>query len=216
MLYTYIITSTKGPLQTAVPSLLYLCTQTPHITKTLLYGLLCAFGSYSTSQWNSCARRRVTTVLIVKWPTFTDANTHNFTLLKIKFTYLNREIHCILMTCCISSVSFSKKCCLNHNFIFFSSNNTFFITHRLKFKHQPTHVKVNKTSIWMLFWVSYTLIIHGKSFYKDHADNCDKVMNSVTRIRVAHAGITTVFNILWKNLLIKHNIPNNFLHQPAT
>jgi len=52
--------------------------------------------------------------------------------------------------------------------------------------------------------------------YQDQADKYDKVMNSVTCIRVVHAGITTVFHISWKYLLIKCNIPNNFLHQPAT
>jgi hypothetical protein len=42
-------------------------------------------------------------------------------------------------------VSFSTKCCLFHDFIFFCSNKMFFlINHALRFKHQPRHSNVNK------------------------------------------------------------------------
>jgi len=40
----------------------------------------------------------------------------------------------------------STECHLSHNCIFFCPNNTFFINHVIKFKHQPdrlmTHVKI--------------------------------------------------------------------------
>jgi len=60
---------------------------------------------------------------------------------------------------------------------------------------------VNKTSSWTLFLVSCTLVILGKRFDKDQADNCDKVMNPVTCISVAHAEITRVFNISMNSVI---------------
>jgi hypothetical protein len=78
--------------------------------------------------------------LTVKGPTFAYANTCKKAPLQI---YLgNKEIYCIFKTCCIISVLFPTKCRLFHNFIFFSSNNTIFIYHALKFKYQPGHLKV--------------------------------------------------------------------------
>jgi hypothetical protein len=136
------------------------------------------------------------------------ANICSFTLFKINFTYINQEIHCfIFQKYVIYFITSSSSVQIIH---------TFFITHTLKYKHQPSHLNVNKTSRWTPFWVSYTFIIHSKCFYKDHDDNYDKVMNSVTYFRVAHAGITTVLSISWKYLSIKCNTPNTFLHQPAT
>jgi len=46
-------------------------------------------------------------------------------------------------TCWIISVLFSTKCCLFCNFIFFTANNVFFITHVLKFKCPPCRIEVN-------------------------------------------------------------------------
>ena len=74
---------------------------------------------------------------------FAYANASKITPMKIHFKYLgNKEMYCIFKTCFIVSVLFSTKCCLFHNFIFFCSNNTFFIHHVLKFKYQPSHSKI--------------------------------------------------------------------------
>jgi hypothetical protein len=63
--------------------------------------------------------------------------------LEIHIIYLgNKRIHCIFKTCCIISVLFSTKCHLYHKFIFFYSNNMFYIKHVLKFKYQCSHLKI--------------------------------------------------------------------------
>ena len=46
------------------------------------------------------------------------------------------------MTFYIIPVLFFTQCCLLHNFIFFCSNNGFFINHTLVCKYQPSHLKV--------------------------------------------------------------------------
>jgi len=54
----------------------------------------------------------------------------------IKFTFLGyNKIWYILNAPCIISVSVSTKCHSLHKFIFFCSNNTFFIYHALQFKY---------------------------------------------------------------------------------
>jgi hypothetical protein len=51
-----------------------------------------------------------------------------------------KEIYCVFKACCIICVLFSTKCRLLHNFIFFCSNNIFFVNCALKY--QPSHLKV--------------------------------------------------------------------------
>ena len=63
--------------------------------------------------------------------------------LKIHFMYSgNKEIYCIFKTYCMSSVLFSTKFCLFHNFMFLFPNKAIFINHVLKFKFQPGWVMV--------------------------------------------------------------------------
>jgi hypothetical protein len=46
----------------------------------------------------------------------------------INFIYLdNKAVYCSCKTCCTISAPFSTKCLLPHKFIFFCSNNVFFI-----------------------------------------------------------------------------------------
>jgi hypothetical protein len=83
--------------------------------------------------------------MILRWWTltfwrlaFVYVNEDRKTPLEIRFIYLgNKEIYWIFKTCYIISVLFSTKFHLLHNFTFFSSNNTFFINHVLKFKYLP-------------------------------------------------------------------------------
>ena len=64
--------------------------------------------------------------------------------LEMNFIQLGKKkIYCIFQTCCIISALFSTKCYLFHNFIFFCSNNIFFINHVLKFKYESSHLRVN-------------------------------------------------------------------------
>jgi len=73
---------------------------------------------------------------------FTYTNAQNKTPLEIHFTYLgNKENYCIFKTGSITSVLFSTKYNLFHNFIFLCSNNMLFINHELKFKYQASHSK---------------------------------------------------------------------------
>jgi hypothetical protein len=67
------------------------------------------------------------------------ANACMKTTLDVHFIYLgNKEIYRIFKAWYIISVSFSTKCNLFYNFIFFCSNNTnFFINHALKLKYTP-------------------------------------------------------------------------------
>jgi hypothetical protein len=77
-------------------------------------------------------------VLTFQTLAFTCASAYRKKSLEIHFIYLgNKEIYCIFKTCCIISVLFSTKCRLCHNFIFFCSNNMFFINHVLKFQYLP-------------------------------------------------------------------------------
>jgi hypothetical protein len=79
-----------------------------------------------------------------QWPTFARANAQKKTPFEIHFICLgNKEIYCIFKTCCVVSVLLSRECRLFHNYIFFCSNNTFFINHVQKFKYQPSLLKVN-------------------------------------------------------------------------
>lgn len=56
-------------------------------------------------------------------------------LVEIQFIYLgSKEIFCIFKTCCMIWVLFSTQCRVFHSFVFFCSNNMFFIKHALKFK----------------------------------------------------------------------------------
>jgi hypothetical protein len=58
-------------------------------------------------------------------------------------TYKNTpEIYCIFKTCWIIPVVFSAKWCLFHNFIFSCSSSMFFINSTVKFKYQPSHLRV--------------------------------------------------------------------------
>jgi len=46
----------------------------------------------------------------------------------VMYTYFsNKDIYCIFKTCCMISILFSIKCAVFHNFIFFCSNNMFFL-----------------------------------------------------------------------------------------
>jgi len=82
-------------------------------------------------------------VLTFERPVFAYVNVCNKITPEIHFIYLgNMEMYCIFKTCCVISCLFSTKCCLFHNFIFFCSNNMFFINHVLKFKYQPHSIKV--------------------------------------------------------------------------
>ena len=76
-------------------------------------------------------------------------------LSKIIAFYLSLLVSNFLMhifkTCCVLFVLFSTKCCLFHNFIFFCSNNTFFINHVLKFKYHHSCLKVNMLQGLSLF-----------------------------------------------------------------
>ena len=78
-----------------------------------------------------------------------------------KKNYLdNKEIQYIFKTCCIMSVLFYTKCCLFHNFIFFTSKNAFFISHFLKFKYQPTcsKVKLSWHRIFLYLWTELEVL----------------------------------------------------------
>ena len=55
----------------------------------------------------------------------------------LKVNIGNKEITTFLRHATKSPFLFSTKCCLFHNFIFFFSNNTFFIKHVLKYEYQP-------------------------------------------------------------------------------
>ena len=71
------------------------------------------------------------------------ANTCRKIPIEIHFIYFaNKEIYCIFKTFCISSVSFSTKCYLFHNFIFFCTNNVFHKWHKNLNTH-PSRTKVN-------------------------------------------------------------------------
>ena len=68
------------------------------------------------------------------------------TPLKINFLCIdNKEIYCIFKTSCVSSVLFSAKCHLFHNFLFFCQITlAFFIKHPLKFKYQCSHLELRQ------------------------------------------------------------------------
>ena len=83
-------------------------------------------------------------MLTFERPVFAYVNICNKITPEIQFIYLgNMEMYCIFKTSCVISCLFSTKCCLFHNFIFFYSNNIFFINHVLKFKYLPHSIKVN-------------------------------------------------------------------------
>jgi hypothetical protein len=83
-------------------------------------------------------------VLTFESPVFAYVNICNKITPEIHFIYLdNMEMYCIFKTCCIICCLFSTKCCLFHNFIFYYSNNIFFINIVLKFKYLPRSIKVN-------------------------------------------------------------------------
>jgi hypothetical protein len=78
------------------------------------------------------------TALTVQRPVFSYVNTGWKICLEVNFMYLcKEETYCFCKTCHIISVLFDTKCCLFHNFVFFCSNNTFFIKYTLKFKYPP-------------------------------------------------------------------------------
>ena len=102
---------------------LYRCSALFHTLNSLLIFIPLQFHLL-----NTCA-------LICK---YTQENT-----LENHFKYLgNKQIYCIFKTRCIISVLFSTKYHLLHNFIFFFSNNIFFINHVLKFKYPAQYNQV--------------------------------------------------------------------------
>ena len=83
--------------------------------------------------------------------TFTYVNTCRKKYLKIQYVYLgSKEIYCTLKTFCIIPVLFSTKLCLFNNFVFFGSNNTFFINCGLKFKYPLLGIKVNGLRLYIV------------------------------------------------------------------
>jgi hypothetical protein len=78
---------------------------------------------------------KVEAILTFKWPIFACANKWKQQP-RISF-YIFRQQGNLL------HFLFSTKCCLFQNFIFLCSNNIFLINHALKFKYQPSHLKVN-------------------------------------------------------------------------
>ena len=61
------------------------------------------------------------------------------------------------------------KCHLFHNFIFFSSNNTFYINHALIFKYQPGWIKINKA---VLYTREYNFFLK-RHVYPSGAKSCN-------------------------------------------
>ena len=101
-------------------------------------------------------------------PVFSSVNACRKTLLEIYFIYLgNMENCCILRQCLITSVLFSTKCCLLHNFFFLYSNNVL-VYHKPCTKNLDTHpsrIKFNKTpQQWLL---CHTV---GKNDHSKHAN----------------------------------------------
>ena len=88
--------------------------------------------------------------------------------LEIYFIYLgNKEMYCIFKTWCIMSVLFSTNSHLFHNFIFFFSNDA------LKFKYQPFHLKVNKTSGFFLNLITADLTRVAINLYMPEYPLCN-------------------------------------------
>ena len=83
-------------------------------------------------------------------------------VIRIHFTYLdNKKTYWIFTTCCTISVSFSTKCRLFHDFIFFSSNNAFSTSHALKYliatlfkQAQYDKIHITKQGQYPKAWVS--------------------------------------------------------------
>jgi hypothetical protein len=93
-------------------------------------------------------------ILTFKQPTFTYMNAHKNTPLEIHVIYLgNKKIYCTFKTRYIIPVLLSTKCHLFHNFIFFCSLKMFFINVVLKFKYQPSCLKVNcnHQDLWIIW-----------------------------------------------------------------
>jgi hypothetical protein len=76
-----------------------------------------------------------------------DAKTNSPTNSFYKFR--QQRLCCIFNTCCVTSVLLTTVCCLCHHFIFFTSILIFFINQVLKFKYQPSHLKVNCKFIYL-------------------------------------------------------------------
>ena len=75
-------------------------------------------------------------ITILQRPVSAYLNAHGKTPLEFYFIYFdNKEIYCILMINCLIYFTFSTKRHLFHNFMFFCSNNMFFINQALKFKY---------------------------------------------------------------------------------
>lgn len=88
---------------------------------------------------------------------------HGKTPLQIRFIYVgNMEIYRLCQTLCKTSVLFSTNCCSVHNFIIFSTSNTFPINCVLN----PSRVKVK---IWALIF--YTPHINLSDFKPEGFDS---------------------------------------------
>ena len=87
-------------------------------------------------------------------PVFSSVNACRKTSQKfILYIQATRKVTVFLRQCLITSVLFSTKCCLLHNFIFFSLNNIL-VFHKPCTKNLDTHprrIKFNKTpQQWLL------------------------------------------------------------------